>query len=87
MSLEKVVKDILQDIENLKATAIGSSDILDEIMNMSEELTLSDTLAVPGANLTQYIETITFTDVLSNTPQDTGTFLVGTARVGFADCA
>lgn len=68
MSMENVVKDMLRDIENLKAVTMGSSDILDEILNMSEGLTFSDSLPAPTA-------------------QNTGTFLVGTARVGFADCA
>ncbi len=88
MSLEKIIKDLINDVEKLKAVG-GESDILDEIFNFSESFSFSDTLTVNDSNTKfTFAETMSFAAVLSERSEAApDSFVYGTALYGFSEYA
>jgi len=82
MGVDSIIKEILRDVEKLKEAGT-SSEIIDEITVFTIPPTLDISGTVRGVN--EFSINPVVSPVLSDVEQATGSFLVGTARVGFSD--
>lgn len=103
MSLDYVIKDILRDIEKLKEISTGSEILDEiMVFTIPATVTISGAVrSVSGTEFAinptispeistdknQFAAAPSIAPVMTSTAQDTGTFLVGTARVGFSDAS
>ena len=99
MGVDSIIKEILRDVEKLKEAGT-SSEIIDEITVFTIPPTLDISGTVRGVNefsispvVSPVISTVknqfaispAISPVLGSVEQATGSFLVGTAQVGFSD--
>ena len=82
MGVDSIIKEILRDVEKLKEAGT-SSEIIDEITVFTIPPTLDISGTVRGVN--EFDISPAIYPVISDVEQATGSFLVGTARVGFSD--
>jgi hypothetical protein len=77
-----ILKEIRDSIKRLEEQFEEDAPV-EQIIGLIEELTLTELLSIsPNNNI---LETLNITDAATCTTQTSGTFLVGTARVGFCD--
>ncbi|MHB9010381.1 MAG: hypothetical protein ACYC3E_00095 [Carboxydocellales bacterium] len=77
-----ILKEIRNSIKRLEDQFEEDAPV-EQIIGLIEELTLTELLTIrPNNNI---LETLNLTDTATCTTQTTGTFLVGTAKVGFCD--
>lgn len=86
MNLDVLIKEILRDLEKIKESDT-TSEIIDEITLFS--LTILSTISMTSKTINEFDIAPVLTSVVDDPPaaQNTGSFLVGTARVGFSDAA
>ena len=82
MGVDSIIKEILRDVEKLKEAGT-SSEIIDEITVFTIPPTMNISGTVRGVN--EFSISPAISPVLSDVEQATGSFLVGTALVGFSD--
>jgi len=102
MGIEETIRKILMDIEKLKEPE-SQSDVLDEIQLISLNHSLAVKLTIQKTDVHKFTQPMSSTAermtkqesspvhvlsvTMSQSEQSSGTFLVGTARVGYSEVA
>ena len=102
MGIEETIRKILMDIEKLKEPE-SQSDVLDEIQLISLDHSLAVKLTIQKTDVHEFIQAMASTAerrskkessplhvlsvIMSRIEQESGTFLVGTAKVGYSEAA